>query len=198
MLKCVTVISVAAMTIAGAALAQTPAKTTSPAVTAVQSSAPVAISPEKEKLIHRILELWHVENVGVVMLQQPVAESIRQSRSLLQGRVSSERQEATMKEITQDAKKFMDEATPMVQASAQKIIPVTVVPMLAEKFSEDELRQVIAILESPVKKKFEALAPEMEKSLGEKIAADTGATINVKLGELTQQVGLRMRTAVTP
>lgn len=186
-----TAIAIAVMTMTGTAEAQSAAPTATPAAATV-------ISPEKEKLIHRILELWHVENVGVVMLQNPVAESLRQSRSLLQGRVSEATQQAAMKDITQDAKQFFEEATPLVQASARKLIPSTVVPMLAEKFSEDELRQIIAILESPVKSKFEAAAPDIEKALGQKIAVDTGATINPKLQDLTKQIGERMRIAVTP
>ncbi len=103
-----------------------------------------------------------------------------------------------MKDIAQDAKKFVETTTPIVTSSAQKLIPTTVVPMLAQKFSEEELRQLIAILESPVKAKFEAAAPEMEKALGEKIATDTGAQVNPKMTELTQEIGLRMRAAITP
>ena len=203
MLKFVTIITAAVITmvgISGSSYAQStaaiPASTNTSTVSAANKTA--VISPEQEKLIQRLLQLWHVENIGVVMLQQPVAESLRQSRSLLQGRVSTERQEATMKEINQDAKKFIEEAAPLVIASAQKLIPSTVEPILAEKFTEEELRQIIAILESKVKAKFEALAPEIEKTLGEKIANDTGPTINPKLTELTQQIGQRMRTAVAP
>jgi hypothetical protein len=196
MLKFVTTLIIAAITVAGAASAQT---TTPPKPATVNGGGSITtVSPEKEKLIQRILQLWPVENVGLVMLQRPVAESIRQSRSLLQGRVSSELQEAAMKDIGQDAKKFLEDAAPVVNASAHKLIPTTVVPILAEKFSEEELRQIVAILESPVKAKFEAAAPEIEKALGEKIAAETGATINPKLGKLTEDIGLRMRTAITP
>ena len=156
------------------------------------------VSPEKEKLIQRILQLWHVENIGISMLQEPVSESLRQSRSLLQGRTSNERQEAAMTEISGYAKKFFEDATPLVRTSAQKLIPVTVSPVLAEKFTEEELRQIISILESPVKKKFEALIPEMQNALGKKIASDTGPKINPKLEELKQQIGLRMRAAIAP
>jgi hypothetical protein len=201
MLKFVTIISMTAITmlgVSGVSHAQTTAPVSPSAPTAVVASAPMVISPEKEKLIQRILQLWHVENVGMIMLQQPVAESIRQSNSLLQGRVSAEHQEAIMKEINQDTQKFMEDVAPTVHASALKLIPTTVEPILAEKFTEEELRQIISFLESKVKTKFEALVPEMEQSLGVKIAADTGPTINPKLVDLAKQIGLRMRTAITP
>jgi len=174
------------------------AQTTAGAAAPAAAATPTAISPEKDRLIHRILQLWHVENVGVLMLQKPVAESLRQSRSLLQGRVSSETQEAAMKDISEDARKFLDETIPVVRSGAEKLIPSTVVPILAEKFTEEELRQVVAILESPVKSKFESVVPELEKALGEKIAAESGPMINAKLTELTEKIGLRMRAAVTP
>jgi hypothetical protein len=92
----------------------------------------------------------------------------------------------------------MDEATPTVRGSAQKLIPVKVAPLLAERFSEDELRQMVAILESPVRQKFEALLPELQKSLGEGVASDTGPVINPKLQDLKQRIGMRLRSAVTP
>jgi len=193
----ITVASLALISASGTTHAQT-----SPGAASTAKVAPAStqnsVTPAKEQLIKHILELWHVDNVGIVMLQKPVAESLRQSRSLLQGRVSPEKQEAAMKDINQDAVKFMEDVTPLVRASAQKLIPSTVAPLLAEKFSEEELRQIIAILESPVKAKFEALIPEMEKSLGEKIAVDTGAAVNPKLTELTQQIGIRMRAAINP
>ena len=200
MLKFVSTITFTVITmvgVSGATYAQTatPVSASAPA-TSTSTAAP--ISPEKEKLIQRILQLWHVENVGMIMLQQPVAESIRQSNSLLQGRVSAEHQEAIMKDINQDAQKFMEDVAPAVHASAMKLIPTTVTPMLAEKFTEEELRQIVAILESKVKSKFEAMVPEMEQALGVKIAADTGPTINPKLVELAKQVGLRMRSAISP
>lgn len=162
------------------------------------ANAQTVIPPAKAQLIQRLLQLWHVDNIGVTMLQEPVAESLRQARSLLQGRASTERQEAAMKDIAADAKKFLDETTPLVRASAEKLIPTTVAPLLAEKFSEEELRQIIAILESPVKSKFEALIPEIQKALGEKIAAESASTINPKLEGLKKEIGERMRVAITP
>jgi uncharacterized protein len=170
------------------------------AADAKPAAAPVAapVSPAKQELIQRILKVWHVEALGQSMLQEPVAEAVNQARAMLQGRATPEKRDAAMKDITTDAKKFLDDSTPVVTGSAQKLIPSTVVPLLAQNFTEDELRQILAMLESPVKKKFEALAPELQKSLGEKIAADTRPEIDPKLKDLQQRIGMRMRAAVMP
>lgn len=159
---------------------------------------PAAAPPAKQELVRQLLQLWHIDNIGVSMLQAPVSDAVQQARAMLQGRAAPEKRDAAMSEVVGEAKKFMDEATPTVQASAQKLIPSTVAPMLAERFSEDELRQMIAILESPVKRKFEALLPQMQKTLGEGVAADTRAVIDPKLQDLKQRIGLRLRSAVAP
>ena len=155
-------------------------------------------APAKQELVNRVLQLWHPESIGESMLQAPVGDAVQQARVVLQGRVSPEKRDAAMKEIVADARKFMDDNKPVAQASAQKLVGTTVAPMLAERFSEDELRQIIAILESPVKKKFETMMPELQKKLGESVAADTRAVIDPKLQELQQRIGMRLRGAVTP
>jgi hypothetical protein len=168
------------------------------AASAAAQSAPAAVAPAKQQLVQRVLQLWHVEALGQAMLQEPVAEAVQQARVMLQGRAPADRRDAAMHDIADDAKKFIDETMPLVDKSTQKLIPSTVAPLLAERFSEDELRQIVAILESPVKQKFEAMMPEMQKALGEKLAAETGPVIDPKLQDLKQRIGLRLRTAVTP
>lgn len=157
-----------------------------------------ASTPAKQELAKKIVELMHIENLGVTMLQDPVAKAMGQARVTLQARAPADRHEAAMRDIAADAKKFMDEATPIVKGSAQKHIPATVLPLLVERFTEDELRQIVAMLESPVKKKFESVVPDIQKNLGEKIAGETRAVIDPKMENLTQSIGMRLRTAVNP
>ncbi len=152
----------------------------------------------KQELVNRVLQLWHPETIGESMLQAPVGDAVQQARAVLQGRVSPEKRDAALKEIVADARQFMDENKPLAQASAQKLVGTTVAPMLAERFTEEELRQIITILESPVKKKFEAMVPELQKKLGEGVAADTRAVMDPKLQELQQRIGMRLRSAVSP
>ncbi|WP_431479071.1 DUF2059 domain-containing protein [Massilia eburnea] len=159
-------------------------------------AAPVAAA--KQELVNRVLQLWHPESIGESMLQAPVGDAVQQARAVLQGRVSPEKRDVALKEIVADARQFMDENKPLAQASAHKLVGTTLAPMLADRFTEEELRQIITILESPVKKKFEAMVPELQKKLGEGVAADTRAVMDPKLQELQQRIGMRLRSAVTP
>jgi hypothetical protein len=164
---------------------------------ACAQSAP-AVPPQKQALVQRVLARMPMENVALQMLQAPVAESLRQARALLQGRVAQEKQDAVLKEITADANKFLEDEAPAVRASARAVVDSTIAPMLAQRFTDDELKQLAAILESPVKAKFESLVPEIQKTLGENVAKASQAQVNPKLAELQNKIGLRLRAAVTP
>ena len=160
------------------------------------AGAPKAIPPAKQELVQRVLQLWQVDALAQSMLQDPVTDAVGQARAVIQGRLPSDKRDAAMREVTAEAKKFLEENGPVVRASAQKLIPTTVAPMLAEKFTEEELRQIITILESPVKKKFESMVPEMQKALGEKVAAESRPTIDPKLDDFRQRISARLRTAI--
>lgn len=157
-----------------------------------------AIPPAKQALVNRVLQLWQIDTIGQSMLQAPVSDAVQQARAMLQGRAVPDKRDAAMTDIVGEARKFMEETTPIARASADKLIPTTVAPLLAERFTEEELKQMVAILESPVKKKFEAMVPELQKKLGESVAADTRAVIDPKLKGLQERIGLRLRAAVTP
>lgn len=170
------------------------------AVHAATAATPAAASipPAKQALVERVLKLWNIDTIGQSMLQVPVADAVQQARAMLQGRAAPEKRDAAMADIVGEAKQFMADATPITRSSADKLIPATIAPLLAERYTEEELRQLIAILESPVKKKFEAMLPEMQKTLGEGVAADTRSVIDPKLQGLKEKIGLRLRAAVTP
>jgi hypothetical protein len=154
---------------------------------------------DKQPLVQRLLQLWHVEDTALKMVQRPALEAIQQARIALQGRVSAQKQEAAMKEIAADVQKYIDETTPLVRDSSQRLKPEVIGPLLAQNFSADELRQLIALLESPVKKKFEQLVPQMERAFGEQVAAQNRAAVDPKLKAMQEAVGLKLRAAtITP
>jgi len=154
-----------------------------------------APSTEKDKLVQRVLALWHVEDAAIVMIQRPAADALSQARIALQGRVTAAKQEMTLKDVAGDVQKYIDEATPIVRDNAMRLKTPTIGPLLAQNFSEDELRQLVALLESPLKKKFEKLVPQIERSYGEKIAAESRAAVDPKLQDMTKSIGLKLRAA---
>ena len=85
---------------------------------------------------------------------------------------------------------------PKVLEKSKSLAQTTVAPLISEKLTEEELRQVIAILESPALAKFEKLRPEMQKALGTKLGEEQGKEIRPQMEELQQRIGKRMREAI--
>lgn len=172
----------AAVPLAGA---QTPAPATSPAT---------ATSPAKKELVQRILVVQQpaIENMARQLVEVPAARLMQQAGPVLQQRVAADKREAVAQEIQADVKKYVDEAAPFVRERAVKLGPSTIGVLLEEKFTEDELKQIVATLESPVYKKFNALGNDMQRALGEKLVAETRSTIEPKMQALQQSVGRRL------
>jgi hypothetical protein len=155
-----------------------------------------SVPPDKQALVQHVVDKLALESVGLQMLQAPVADMLQQSRVLIQTRVPADKQEAALKDVTAEASKFMEEEAPLLRASTQAIVHAEVAPMLAQKFSADELKQLAALLDSPVLAKFETLVPELRKTVGENLAKANQAQIKPKMAELQNRVGLRLRAAV--
>lgn len=165
------------------------------AAVSAQAQAPsTAATPAKKELVARILKLQQpgIEAMARSLAEQPAAELLERAGAALPARVAADKREAVAREIQADVKKYVDEAVPLVQARAVKLAPATIGTLLEEKFSEDELRQVVAIVESPTYAKFQQLGGEMQKVLGEKLVADTRGTIEPKVKAVEQSVARRL------
>lgn len=153
------------------------------------------VPSEKQALVQRVLDKMALDAVGMQMMQAPVADMLRQAKVVVSSRVPAERQDATMKDITGDANQFMAEEGPVLLKSTHAIVEQDVAPVLAQKFSVDELKQLAAILESPVLAKFEAAVPELKRTVGENLAKANAARIQPKMTALQNKVGERLRVA---
>jgi regulator of PEP synthase PpsR (kinase-PPPase family) len=130
------------------------------------------------------------------MLREPVDNALRQARAALQARTTPEKRDEALKDIDGYGKDLLEKLLPQVISKAKELTQTTVVPILSEKMTEDDLRQMISILESPAKTKFEALIPEMQKALGKKLGEEQGKEIKPQMEELQQRIGKRMREAI--
>jgi hypothetical protein len=165
------------------------------AACAAADQSATAVPAEKQALVNRVLAKMTLDSVGTQMLTAPVADMLRQSRVVVTSRVPAEKQEAAMKDITTEANKFLEQEVPPLRTSTQAVVQANVAPLLAQKFSVDELKKLAEILESPVLGKFEALVPEMKKTVGENVAKANAPQIQPKMTELQNRVGLRLRAA---
>jgi len=167
---------------------------------AAAPASPATSTPAKKELVARLLKLQQpgIEAMARNLAEQPAAEMLEQAHVVLPERVPQDQRDAVAKGIESDARKYAEEAVPLVRDRAVRLAPTTVGPLLEEKFTEEELRQVIAILESPAYGKFQQLGGEMQKVLLEKLVPETRPAIEPKVRALDQAISKRLGINTAP
>jgi hypothetical protein len=92
------------------------------------------------------------------------------------------------KQIEAEVKKYVDEALPLVRDKALKIAPTTIGAALEAKMSEDELKQLVAWLESPAAKKFQQVASESRNEFLQQVRTEAGPLVQPKLVALDGRI----------
>jgi hypothetical protein len=163
----------------------------------VVASSVQAQTTAKKELVAKVLLLQQpaIEQAAQALAERPALQMLQQAGMALQQQVPADKREAVAKEIQAEAKKYADEAVPLVRERAIKLAPSTIGALLEEKFSEDELKQLIAIIESPVNRKFLQLGGEMQNALIDKLVAETQGVVEPKVRALEQAIGKRLAQA---
>jgi uncharacterized protein len=164
-----------------------------PAPAAAPAAAPAPASPEKKRLIERVIQLQMpgVEALGRQLAEQPAMQMGQQASQALQ-RLPVERREAVARDIQADLRQYVEEMGPPMRDRAVRLAPGIMAPLLEERFSEQELREVIALLESPTLRKFQNAGPELQRALGERIVAESRASIEQRAKVLEQSIIRRL------
>ena len=153
------------------------------------AAATLAHAQTKKELVQKVLVLQQpmIEGIARSIVERPAAQLLQAAGQALQ-QVPADKREAVGKAVEADVKKFVDESTPVLRERAIKLAPSTFGTVLEEKFTEAELKQLIAWLESPVNKKFQQIGPEVQSNFVQKLAAEAGPLLDPKLQALQQKL----------
>ncbi|BCO25673.1 hypothetical protein MIZ03_0552 [Rhodoferax lithotrophicus] len=145
-------------------------------------------SSAKTELISKILTLQQqvIEQTAQSLVERPALQMMQQASLALQTRVAPENREAVAKAIQADLKAYADDVGPLVRQKAVKLAPSTVGALLDQRFSEDELKQLIAIIESPVNRKYQQMGGDLQKALVDQLVTETKAVVEPKVKALEQ------------
>jgi hypothetical protein len=168
------------------------------AIAASCSFAQAQSTPAKKEAVARILKVQQpgIENMARALVQDSVMPLMDAAGGALQQRVAADKREAMAKEMQADARKYVEDTTVVVRERALKLAPATVGPMLEEKFTEDELKQLATLLEAPVLAKFNALGGDFQRTLLEKVVAETRPQVEPRLRALEDNFAKKL--GVTP
>lgn len=161
------------------------------------SAAGGAQAQTKQELVARLLSLQQagIENVGRAIAGQTSQQMLQAASQAMPG-LPADKREAAGKDVQAHIKKFYDEVEPILRKRASEIAPAVLTPIYEGRYSEDELKAVIAWLESPVSKKFQQIGAEIEDVLAQRVMADTRASVEPRLRTL--QLSVATRLGVSP
>lgn len=171
-----------------------------PAVAQTPASAPAAASPAKKELVAKVLQLQQqdLEMVARGLVEQPARQMMQQAAAVMQNQVPADKREAIGKTIDADVRKYVDETYPLVRDKAIKLAPSTVGAVLEEKFSEEELKQLVAWLDSPVHRKFQQATADMRASFMQKLLPEARPLMEPKVQALEQKVRVALGLPAAP
>ncbi|HET9821536.1 MAG TPA: DUF2059 domain-containing protein [Burkholderiaceae bacterium] len=165
------------------------------ALIAAALAASGAQAQTKKELATRVLAAQQagVENIGRTIAGQTAQRVLQAVGPGLQ-RMPADKRDAAAKDVQAEVRKFYDEIEPILRKRAAELAPATVGAAYEERFTEDELKQILAWLESPVSKKFGQVERDLATALAEKVVADTRGTIEPRLktleGTISKRLGL--------
>ncbi|WP_219209527.1 DUF2059 domain-containing protein [Variovorax boronicumulans] len=159
-------------------------------LTVALAASSIAMAQDKAALVKQLLEVQRpaIDGMARILVNDSVAPILQAGGEYLQTQVPPEKREALGKAAEAEVQKYVQEAFPIVRDKAVQLAPSTVGPLLEQNFNEDELRQLITWLSSPLNKKFAELNPQLGSALTQKLVTDVRPTIDPKLQALNVSV----------
>ncbi len=150
-------------------------------------------SPAKKELIGKVLKLQQpaIDQLTVSVLSRPVNDLAQKLMPAIRNLPEAKR-ESTAKSIDATLRKFMDDNAPALIDKGKSIQASTIGVTLDEKFNEDELKQLVAWLESPVSKKFAEVAPDLQAAYTKKLIDDSGKSLDEKFNTLQANIAKQL------
>jgi uncharacterized protein len=147
-----------------------------------QTGAAAPASPAKKELAARlvVLQQSNMEQLSRNLAEQPARQLLSAAEPILRNQVAADKREAVAKQLQEDARKYVDEVTPIVRKRALELAKIQMQPAFEEKYSEEELRQLVNFFESPVFKKLQQTQPQMDQALGRALVDSVKDTIEPK------------------
>lgn len=147
-------------------------------------------SPAKKELVAKLLQMQRtgIEAMTRGLVERPAIQLTQEAGQIARTQVAADKREALGKRIEARVRKYLDEAAPLLRDRALALAPTTLGATMEDKFSEDELRQLIAWLDSPLNKKYAQIAQDMQGDFVRKLLADAGPSIEPKVQALNQDI----------
>ncbi len=88
--------------------------------------------------------------------------------------------EKAAESLNVELKKYNDDVSKIIKSKVNKASADSLIPVYMERFSLDELKQLVAFFESPTVKKYQAAAPELGNVFVNQLIMETRADVSAR------------------
>lgn len=143
----------------------------------------------KKELVAKILQSQQagIENIARNIVERPAVQMMQAAGQVLV-QMPPDKRDAVGKQIDAELKKYVEASVPLLRERALKLAPTTFGTALEEKFTEDELKQLLAWFESPVNKKYQQTLPDMQNGFVQKLIAEGAPVLDPRIAALQDKV----------
>jgi hypothetical protein len=157
----------------------------------------------RKELAQRVVQLQQpqIEGLARQLVELPAQQLLGQAQVVVAQRVPADKRQSVWQQVEGDARRYVEDATPIVRDRALKVAPEVLGPILESRLTEDELRQVVQTLqmmESPAFRKYNSIGPEMQRALNERVVTDTRASIEPKVRAMQESATKRLPQPAQP
>lgn len=148
------------------------------------ASTPALAQDSKQALAARLVQL-QVQMDGDAMVDQLTATAVgplvAKWSQRMQESVPADKQQEVTRQLDAELEKLGNGTEQAVRGQLQSAAEAALVPLYTQRLTEDELRAVIAYLESPASSKFQSLSMESTEAWAQKIVDGTQAQVKTKV-----------------
>ncbi|CAM5791410.1 MAG: hypothetical protein J0I00_11520 [Burkholderiales bacterium] len=145
-----------------------------------------ASAQDAKKAMATKLAQMQAKSDGAALANQLTADAVQLPLSAWSQRLDESVPPARQKDVRDkldvELKKFADNTHKAIEAQVSKAAETALVPLFMDKLSEDEMKTVIAYMESPAAVKFQSLSGDAGNAWAQKVIDATRSTVeaNVK------------------
>ena len=150
-------------------------KTLAIALVCSAALAPAVQAQDKKELATRIVNLQKTQDMDALIAQLAGTANRAVVEAWLPqlDRLPAARQKAAADQLDAELRKFNNDVVRLIKSKNDRISLEVLVPAYSERFTADELKQLVAFLESPVIRKYYAANPQMANLLAQKLVDAT-------------------------
>lgn len=163
MKKVLCALLLAGLSLSGAAQAQT----ADPKLEWATKAVALQQGPELERLVNQLAD-------------SASQEILQAWGPKLQANVPKEKMEAARKSLNAELVSYFDDVSKVISAKTGKVSTDALIPAYMQRFTLEELKQLVAFFESPAVKKYQQAAPELGNVFVQQLIEATRADVTAR------------------